>query len=175
MHFGQEGSSIHGFSCENIVCAVNLLSSQRINASESQVDILKSLVVFWGEEQSNLMGPVTTSPSWDDLTSFASKMKGKNPYSSLACLPASVSGLGCTYEGNTYNSSFKWQSPAEPCVLRQCQVLPSDLTLPWRGVCGVLRSSFQTAQNKTTTNNNKTQLYSCIYLLWQSLNQDSIG
>ncbi|XP_070120921.1 BMP-binding endothelial regulator protein isoform X4 [Equus przewalskii] len=28
---------------------------------------------------------------------------------------------GCTYEGNTYNSSFKWQSPAEPCVLRQCQ------------------------------------------------------
>nr|XP_044620943.1 BMP-binding endothelial regulator protein isoform X2 [Equus asinus] len=28
---------------------------------------------------------------------------------------------GCTYEGNTYNSSFKWQSPAEPCVLCQCQ------------------------------------------------------
>ncbi|KAF6301492.1 BMP binding endothelial regulator [Rhinolophus ferrumequinum] len=28
---------------------------------------------------------------------------------------------GCTYEGNTYNSSFKWQSPTEPCVLRQCQ------------------------------------------------------
>ncbi|XP_053517691.1 BMP-binding endothelial regulator protein isoform X2 [Artibeus jamaicensis] len=28
---------------------------------------------------------------------------------------------GCTYEGNTYNSSFKWQSPAEPCVLRQCR------------------------------------------------------
>uniref|UniRef100_A0A8D2DK59 BMP-binding endothelial regulator protein n=1 Tax=Sciurus vulgaris TaxID=55149 RepID=A0A8D2DK59_SCIVU len=28
---------------------------------------------------------------------------------------------GCTYEGNTYNSSFKWQSPAEPCVLHQCQ------------------------------------------------------
>nr|XP_051709236.1 BMP-binding endothelial regulator protein isoform X3 [Oryctolagus cuniculus] len=28
---------------------------------------------------------------------------------------------GCTYERNTYNSSFKWQSPAEPCVLRQCQ------------------------------------------------------
>ncbi|XP_054352776.1 BMP-binding endothelial regulator protein isoform X2 [Pongo pygmaeus] len=28
---------------------------------------------------------------------------------------------GCTYEGNTYNSSFKWQSPAEPCVLLQCQ------------------------------------------------------
>ncbi|XP_009201388.1 BMP-binding endothelial regulator protein isoform X3 [Papio anubis] len=28
---------------------------------------------------------------------------------------------GCTYEGNTYNSSFKWQNPAEPCVLRQCQ------------------------------------------------------
>ncbi|XP_036897056.1 BMP-binding endothelial regulator protein isoform X2 [Sturnira hondurensis] len=28
---------------------------------------------------------------------------------------------GCTYEGNTYNSSFKWQSPVEPCVLHQCQ------------------------------------------------------
>ncbi|XP_058152770.1 BMP-binding endothelial regulator protein isoform X3 [Dasypus novemcinctus] len=28
---------------------------------------------------------------------------------------------GCSYEGNTYNSSFKWQSPTEPCVLRQCQ------------------------------------------------------
>ncbi|KAM6201415.1 BMP-binding endothelial regulator protein isoform 2-T2 [Rhynchocyon petersi] len=28
---------------------------------------------------------------------------------------------GCSYEGNTYNSSFKWQSPSEPCVLRQCQ------------------------------------------------------
>ncbi|XP_049570419.1 BMP-binding endothelial regulator protein isoform X3 [Orcinus orca] len=28
---------------------------------------------------------------------------------------------GCTYEGSTYNSSFKWQSPAEACVLRQCQ------------------------------------------------------
>uniref|UniRef100_A0A5F4WBP1 BMP-binding endothelial regulator protein n=1 Tax=Callithrix jacchus TaxID=9483 RepID=A0A5F4WBP1_CALJA len=28
---------------------------------------------------------------------------------------------GCTYEGNTYNSSFKWQSSAEPCVLHQCQ------------------------------------------------------
>uniref|UniRef100_A0A8C0D302 BMP-binding endothelial regulator protein n=1 Tax=Balaenoptera musculus TaxID=9771 RepID=A0A8C0D302_BALMU len=28
---------------------------------------------------------------------------------------------GCTYEGSTYNSSFKWQSPAEPCVLHQCQ------------------------------------------------------
>ncbi|KAF7478294.1 Hypothetical predicted protein [Marmota monax] len=28
---------------------------------------------------------------------------------------------GCTYEGNTYNSSFKWHSPAEPCVLHQCQ------------------------------------------------------
>ncbi|KAM9216878.1 BMP-binding endothelial regulator protein isoform 2-T2 [Dugong dugon] len=28
---------------------------------------------------------------------------------------------GCSYEGNNYNSSFKWQSPAEPCVLRQCQ------------------------------------------------------
>ncbi|XP_063089966.1 BMP-binding endothelial regulator protein isoform X6 [Cavia porcellus] len=28
---------------------------------------------------------------------------------------------GCTYEGNTYNSSFKWQSPAKPCVLHQCQ------------------------------------------------------
>ncbi|KAM7120933.1 BMP-binding endothelial regulator protein isoform 3-T3 [Molossus nigricans] len=28
---------------------------------------------------------------------------------------------GCTYNGNTYNSSFKWQSPAEPCVRRQCQ------------------------------------------------------
>nr|KAF6468971.1 BMP binding endothelial regulator [Molossus molossus] len=28
---------------------------------------------------------------------------------------------GCTYDGNTYNSSFKWQSPAEPCVRRQCQ------------------------------------------------------
>ncbi|KAF3819255.1 hypothetical protein GH733_013405, partial [Mirounga leonina] len=29
---------------------------------------------------------------------------------------------GCTYEGNTYNSSFRWQSPAQPCALRQCQV-----------------------------------------------------
>ncbi|XP_068828606.1 BMP-binding endothelial regulator protein isoform X3 [Capricornis sumatraensis] len=28
---------------------------------------------------------------------------------------------GCTYDGSTYNSSFKWQNPAEPCVLRQCQ------------------------------------------------------
>ncbi|KAM9077910.1 BMP-binding endothelial regulator protein isoform 2-T2 [Megaptera novaeangliae] len=28
---------------------------------------------------------------------------------------------GCTHEGSTYNSSFKWQSPAEPCVLHQCQ------------------------------------------------------
>uniref|UniRef100_A0A8C7ARI1 BMP-binding endothelial regulator protein n=1 Tax=Neovison vison TaxID=452646 RepID=A0A8C7ARI1_NEOVI len=28
---------------------------------------------------------------------------------------------GCTYEGNTYNSSFRWQSPTEPCALRQCQ------------------------------------------------------
>ncbi|XP_077915574.1 BMP-binding endothelial regulator protein isoform X2 [Halichoerus grypus] len=28
---------------------------------------------------------------------------------------------GCTYEGNTYNSSFRWQSPAQPCALRQCQ------------------------------------------------------
>ncbi|XP_053754409.1 BMP-binding endothelial regulator protein isoform X2 [Panthera pardus] len=28
---------------------------------------------------------------------------------------------GCTYEGSTYNSSFRWQSPAQPCVLRQCQ------------------------------------------------------
>ncbi|XP_052610898.1 BMP-binding endothelial regulator protein isoform X3 [Peromyscus californicus insignis] len=28
---------------------------------------------------------------------------------------------GCTHEGRTYNSSFRWQSPAEPCVLRQCQ------------------------------------------------------
>ncbi|KAM5273627.1 BMP-binding endothelial regulator protein [Ctenodactylus gundi] len=28
---------------------------------------------------------------------------------------------GCTYEGNTYNSSFKWQSSTEPCVLHQCQ------------------------------------------------------
>ncbi|XP_058425033.1 BMP-binding endothelial regulator protein isoform X2 [Diceros bicornis minor] len=28
---------------------------------------------------------------------------------------------GCTYEGNTYNSSFKWQSLTEPCVLLQCQ------------------------------------------------------
>nr|XP_044991546.1 BMP-binding endothelial regulator protein isoform X3 [Jaculus jaculus] len=28
---------------------------------------------------------------------------------------------GCTYEGNTYNSSYKWQNPAKPCVLRQCQ------------------------------------------------------
>ncbi|EHA98973.1 BMP-binding endothelial regulator protein [Heterocephalus glaber] len=32
-----------------------------------------------------------------------------------------VDEQGCTYEGNTYNSSFKWQSPTEPCVLRQCQ------------------------------------------------------
>ncbi|XP_013364522.1 PREDICTED: kielin/chordin-like protein [Chinchilla lanigera] len=28
---------------------------------------------------------------------------------------------GCMYEGNTYNSSFEWQSPAKPCVLHQCQ------------------------------------------------------
>ncbi|XP_049980877.1 BMP-binding endothelial regulator protein isoform X2 [Alexandromys fortis] len=28
---------------------------------------------------------------------------------------------GCTHEGRTYNSSFRWQSPGEPCVLRQCQ------------------------------------------------------
>uniref|UniRef100_A0A8C6DW28 BMP-binding endothelial regulator protein n=1 Tax=Moschus moschiferus TaxID=68415 RepID=A0A8C6DW28_MOSMO len=28
---------------------------------------------------------------------------------------------GCSYDGSTYNSSFKWQNPAEPCVLRQCQ------------------------------------------------------
>ncbi|XP_052044765.1 BMP-binding endothelial regulator protein isoform X2 [Apodemus sylvaticus] len=28
---------------------------------------------------------------------------------------------GCTHEGRTYNSSFKWHSPTEPCVLRQCQ------------------------------------------------------
>ncbi|XP_062971173.1 BMP-binding endothelial regulator protein isoform X2 [Cynocephalus volans] len=28
---------------------------------------------------------------------------------------------GCTYEGSAYNSSFQWQSAAEPCVLRQCQ------------------------------------------------------
>lgn len=101
------------------------------------------------------MGPVITSPGWDSMTSFASKIKGKNPYSSLACLPAFVSGLDCTYEGNTYNSSFKWQSPTEPCVLRQCQVWSSDLTLPWRGICRVLlRSSFQTVQNKTTTKPN---------------------
>ncbi|OWK06687.1 hypothetical protein Celaphus_00012058 [Cervus elaphus hippelaphus] len=28
---------------------------------------------------------------------------------------------GCTYDGSTYNSSFKWKNPAEPCILRQCQ------------------------------------------------------
>ncbi|KAH0508243.1 BMP-binding endothelial regulator protein [Microtus ochrogaster] len=28
---------------------------------------------------------------------------------------------GCTHEGRTYNSSFRWQSPGEPCILRQCQ------------------------------------------------------
>ncbi|KAF4020121.1 hypothetical protein G4228_011830 [Cervus hanglu yarkandensis] len=28
---------------------------------------------------------------------------------------------GCTYDGTTYNSSFKWKNPAEPCILRQCQ------------------------------------------------------
>lgn len=39
MHFGQESSSIHAFSFENIVWEVNLLSSQRINVSENQVDI----------------------------------------------------------------------------------------------------------------------------------------
>ncbi|KAJ8783144.1 hypothetical protein J1605_009752 [Eschrichtius robustus] len=33
----------------------------------------------------------------------------------------STESESCTYEGSTYNSSFKWQSPAEPCVLHQCQ------------------------------------------------------
>uniref|UniRef100_A0A7N4P9W6 BMP binding endothelial regulator n=1 Tax=Sarcophilus harrisii TaxID=9305 RepID=A0A7N4P9W6_SARHA len=28
---------------------------------------------------------------------------------------------GCSYEGNTYNSSLKWQVPGNPCVLHQCQ------------------------------------------------------
>ncbi|KAM5273653.1 BMP-binding endothelial regulator protein [Ctenodactylus gundi] len=28
---------------------------------------------------------------------------------------------GCTHEGNTYHSSFQWQSTSEPCILRQCQ------------------------------------------------------
>lgn len=38
--------------------------------------------------------------------------------------------LGCTHEGRTYNSSFRWQSPGEPCILRQCQVKPSFSTPP---------------------------------------------
>ncbi|XP_059584672.1 BMP-binding endothelial regulator protein isoform X3 [Alligator mississippiensis] len=28
---------------------------------------------------------------------------------------------GCTFEGNAYNSSMKWQVPARPCVTYQCQ------------------------------------------------------
>uniref|UniRef100_A0A8C3TJR3 BMP-binding endothelial regulator protein n=1 Tax=Chelydra serpentina TaxID=8475 RepID=A0A8C3TJR3_CHESE len=28
---------------------------------------------------------------------------------------------GCTFEGNIYNSSMKWQAPANPCIAYQCQ------------------------------------------------------
>uniref|UniRef100_A0A8C4WC71 BMP-binding endothelial regulator protein n=1 Tax=Gopherus evgoodei TaxID=1825980 RepID=A0A8C4WC71_9SAUR len=28
---------------------------------------------------------------------------------------------GCTFEGNTYNSSMKWQASANPCIAYQCQ------------------------------------------------------
>ncbi|KAG8517520.1 BMP-binding endothelial regulator protein, partial [Galemys pyrenaicus] len=54
-------------------------------------------------------------------------------------MSACVSCLGCTYEGTTYNSSFKWQSATEPCVLRQCQKQSppqgrSGLTWLWRFV-----------------------------------------
>lgn len=58
--------------------------------------------------------------------------------------------LGCTYEGSTYNSSFKWQSPAEACVLRQCQVKFIYFTLQWQEIHKVLfRKPFQISQNKT--------------------------
>lgn len=39
MRFGQESSSIHAFPFENIVWEINLLSRQRINVRENQVDI----------------------------------------------------------------------------------------------------------------------------------------
>ncbi|KAB0375814.1 hypothetical protein FD755_012457 [Muntiacus reevesi] len=41
-------------------------------------------------------------------------------YSYCCTLWAEQSGC-CTYDGSTYNSSFKWKNPAEPCILRQCQ------------------------------------------------------
>uniref|UniRef100_A0A8C8STV6 BMP binding endothelial regulator n=1 Tax=Pelusios castaneus TaxID=367368 RepID=A0A8C8STV6_9SAUR len=28
---------------------------------------------------------------------------------------------GCSFEGNTYNSSLRWQAPANPCITYQCQ------------------------------------------------------
>lgn len=67
------------------------------------------------------MVPAIASPGLEDITSFAPKKKETHIHSwSFSCF--CVSHLGCTYEGSTYNSSFRWQSPAQPCVLRQCQV-----------------------------------------------------
>lgn len=88
---------------------------------------------------------------------FCFKDKG-NSHSFLAFLPASVFHLGCTYAGNTYNSSFKWQSPTEPCILRQCQVKSNCFTLQWKEIHKVLfRNPFPTTQTITPKEKKKRE------------------